>query len=450
MVPGAKPRVLIIDDEPAVRKTLSLVLQNAGYEVAVAPSGESGIDMAVRTPPSVVLADMQLGGMDGLAVTRALTQEVPNTSIIVMTGHGSIENAVAAMQAGACDYLIKPASSAQVKYAVEKALASSRMQKELAESRRTAGRRSHITFESRSPAMRTALSQVAQASSTDATLLLLGETGTGKSVLARHIHESSGRSRHPFVTVQCAVISPSLIESELFGHRKGAFTGANQAHAGLVETAEAGTLFLDEIGDLAPELQGKLLRLLEEREYVRVGDSLPRRSEARVIAATHRDLKQAVKAGRFREDLYYRLNVLTIRMPALRERREDLLDLARGIVHELALRHRGMAMEMTADLESALIAYSWPGNLRELVNVLERVVILARDARLGMDLLPEELQGGLRRLPEVPLGEETLEAAERRHLVGVLARHPTLESAAKALGIDPSTLYRKRERYGLL
>jgi NtrC-family two-component system response regulator AlgB len=246
------------------------------------------------------------------------------------------------------------------------------------------------------------------------------------------------------------VISPSLIESELFGHKKGAFTSASQPHAGFVETAEAGTLFLDEIGDLAIELQGKLLRLLEEREYVRVGDTVPRRSEARVVAATHRDLKQAVKAGRFREDLYYRLNVLNVRMPPLRERAEDVLDLARGIVHDLARRHRGVEMEMTPDLQDALVAYRWPGNLRELVNVLERVVILARGATLGVDLLPEELQHGLRRQPDVPLAEESLEAAERRHLVSVLARHPTLESAAKALGIDPSTLYRKRERYGLL
>ncbi len=446
----AKPRVLVIDDEPSVRKTLTLVLQSAGYEVAVASDGEAGVELARRSPPGLVITDVQLGGIDGLAVTRALTQEVPSTPIIVMTGHASVENAVAAMQAGAVDYLIKPVSPSQVRHAVEKALASTQMLSELAESRRMAGRRTHIRFESQNPAMRAILSQVEHVASTAATLLILGETGTGKSVLARHIHEISGRCHLPFVTVQCAVISPSLIESELFGHKKGAFTGAQQAHAGLIETAGAGTLFLDEIGDLAPELQGKLLRLLEEREYVRVGDTVPRRTDARIIAATHRDLKQAVKAGRFREDLYYRLSVLVLRMPALRERREDILELARGIVHELGLRHRGVSMAMSPDLESALLAYSWAGNLRELVNVLERVVILARGTTLGVDLLPEELQDGLRRRPETVLGEETLEAAERRHLISVLARHPTLDSAAKALGVDPSTLYRKRERHGLL
>lgn len=450
MTMSTKARILVIDDEPAIRKTLSLLLQHAGHEVMVAESGESGIELATRKPPSLIFVDVQLGGMDGLAVTRTLAQEVPSTPIIVMTGYATIENAVDAMQAGACDYLIKPISPAQVRHAVDKALATSGMQQELAEARRTSGRRSHLTFTSRSPVMQTTLGRVAQAAATDATVLLLGDTGTGKSVLARHVHESSRRTRHPFITVQCSVISPTLIESELFGHAKGAFTNASQAHAGFVEVAASGTLFLDEIGDLALELQGKLLRLLEEREYIRVGDTQARRSDARIVAATHRDLKQAVKAGRFREDLYYRLNVLTVRMPSLRERPEDILELARGIVSELALRHRGTRMDMTGDLERTLLAYHWPGNLRELANVLERTVILAHDVSLGVDLLPEELQDSRRHAPQTPLAEESLEAVERWHLKSVLARHPTLESAAKALGIDPSTLYRKRERYGLL
>jgi NtrC-family two-component system response regulator AlgB len=445
---SVKPRVLVIDDEAGIRKTLSLFLQAAGYEVMMAESGELGIELAMRMPPSLIFVDVQLGGMDGLAVTRRLAQEVPSAAILVMTGYATIENAVEAMQAGASDYLVKPFNKAQVEHAVDKALRNSQMQQELAEARRTSGRRSQLSFSSSSPLMKTLLGRVEQVAATDATVLLLGETGTGKSVLARHIHESSGRARHPFVTVQCSVISPTLIESELFGHTRGAFTSATHSHAGFVESAAAGTLFLDEIGDLALELQGKLLRLLEEREYVRVGDTVARRSTARVIAATHRDLKQAVKAGSFREDLYYRLNVLSLRVPPLRERAEDILDLARGIVHDLALRHRGMTMELGDDLADALLAYRWPGNLRELVNVLERAVILARDPRLGVDLLPEELQDS-GRPPASPLPEESLAAMERRHLIGVLARHPTLESAAKALGIDPSTLYRKRERYGL-
>lgn len=447
---STKLQVLVIDDDPAVRKLLALALQRVGYEVVVADSGESGIELAARLPPRVVLVDMQLGGMDGLQVTRRLLQEVPSASIIIMTGYATVENAVEAMQTGACDYLIKPMSPAQVVHAVDKALLNARTNQELAEVRRTSGRGNHLIFTSQSPAMRQTLIEAAQAAATSATVLLQGETGTGKTALARYIHDCSARSCHPFVTVQCAVISPSLIESELFGHKQGAFTGANHPHAGLIETAGTGTLLLDEIGDLAQPLQGKLLRLLEEREYVRVGDTLPRRSDARIIAATHCDLKQATRSLRFREDLYYRLNVLTIRVPALRERAEDIRELARCIVRDLARRHRGVEMEMTADLENCLVNYRWPGNLRELVNVLERAVIVARRTTLSSDLLPEEVRDGLHCAGRDLGSEDSLAAAERRHLMQVLARYPTLESAAKALGIDPSTLYRKRERYGLL
>ena len=228
------------------------------------------------------------------------------------------------MQSGASDYLMKPISKAQVQHAVDKAFKSAHCKRISAETRRTPGRRRHLTFKSSNSIMTTLLTRAEQAAATDATVLLLGETGTGKSILARHIHECSGRAQHPFVTVACAEISSTLIETELFGQASGAFSHASPAHAGFVETAAGGTLFLDEIGDLIPALQGKLLRLLEEREFVRVGDSEPRRCEARVIAATHRDLKQAVKGGRFRADLYYRLNVLNLRVPALRERPEDI------------------------------------------------------------------------------------------------------------------------------
>lgn len=447
---GSKLRILIVDDEQAIRKMLTLCLQNAGYEVAAADSAESALALAKRSPPHVALIDLRLGEMDGIAVTRALLQEVSAIAIIIMTAYATVESAILAMKAGASDYLIKPFTPDQVLHTVGKTLDQGRFQPELDETPRPSGRRGEIGFKSRSPVMQAALGLASRAAATDATVMLLGETGTGKSTLARHIHKSSARSQRPFVTVHCAVISPALVESELFGHKKGAFTGANQPHAGFVESAADGTLFLDEIGDLPLDLQGKLLRLLEEREYVRVGDTQLRHSQARIIAATHRDLKQAVKEGRFREDLYYRLHVLTIRMPPLRERPEDILELAQSITRNLSLRYRGSTLEMEPEFARILQGYGWPGNLRELVNVLERVVILAPDASLSPDLLPEELHEAKRRLPVSPLAEESLEAAERRHLMAVLARYPTLEAAAKALGIDPSTLYRKRERYGLL
>jgi NtrC-family two-component system response regulator AlgB len=276
---------------------------------------------------------------------------------------------------------------------------------------------------------------------------LLGETGTGKSLLARHIHQRSQRAARPFVTVNCATISANLIENELFGHAKGAFTGADQPRAGYVEAAKNGSLFVDEVGDLGKETQGKFLRLLEEREYVRVGDTEPRRSDARIIAATHRDLKGAVQTGSFRDDLFYRLNVVTIQLPPLRKRREDIPALVQSFLKPAAQTAR--ALSVSAEALAALTAYDWPGNIRELSNVLERAALLANGEVLTPDLLPEEVRVSARAVAPLADGDESLEAAERRHIAAVVARHPTLDTAAKALGIDPSTLYRKRERYGL-
>jgi NtrC-family two-component system response regulator AlgB len=304
-------------------------------------------------------------------------------------------------------------------------------------------------LETKSPALRDALAVAARVAQTDATVLLYGETGSGKGVIARHIHALSARRSRPFVTVNCAVISPSLVENELFGHARGAFTGADATRVGHVEAAGNGTLFLDEVGDLPRDAQGKLLRLLEEGEYVRVGDTEPRRADARVIAATHDDLRAAVAAGAFREDLFYRLNVVTLRVPPLRERREDIPDLARAIVADLGATHRRDAPALTPAAEAALVAYAWPGNVRELCNVLERAVILASGPAITPDLLPEELRSAAPPPSKGDGADDSLEAAERRHIAAVLARAPTLDAAAKALGIDPSTLYRKRERYGL-
>ena len=448
-------RVLVIDDEESIRKMLRVCLEGAGYRVTLAPSGEAGVAAAKRAPPDVALVDLRLGGMDGIAVTRALAQEAPTAAVIIMTAYATIDNAVDAMRAGAADYLPKPFTPAQVLHVVEKAVEAAGLRAELAELKSATSRGVRPSFETRSAALRDALAVAGRVAGTDATVLLLGETGTGKGVLARHVHALSPRAERPFVTVNCAVISPSLIENELFGHARGAFTGADSARVGHVEVAGNGTLFLDEVGDLPREAQGKLLRLLEEHEYVRVGDTEPRRSDARVIAATHRDLKAAVTAGAagaFREDLFYRLNVVTIRVPSLRDRREDIPDLSQAMIADLSAQHRREPLALDPAATAALSAYGWPGNLRELVNVLERAVILAGGAVITPDLLPEELRAGAPSRAQDAAGsdaDESLEAAERRHIAAVLARHPTLDSAARALGIDPSTLYRKRERYGL-
>ena len=447
---GGKPRVLVVDDEEPIRRTLRLCLESAGYAVTLAASGEEGLALSRRNPPDLVLVDLRLGGVDGLAVTRALAQEIPGTPVVVMTAYATIDNAVDAIRAGAVDYLPKPFTPQAVKHVVARVLEIATMRQRLAE----VDRRLKRPLESASPAVREAYALAERAAQGDTTLLIIGETGTGKGVLSRHVHQASPRAQRPFVTVNCATISATLIENELFGHARGAFTGADQARAGYVEAAKNGTLFIDEIGDLSRELQGKLLRLLEEHEYVRVGDTDARKSEARVIAATHRDLRAAVAAGAFRDDLFYRLNVVTIRLPALRQRREDIPALVTSFLHTPARSGGPRLSSVSAEAMAALVAYEWPGNVRELSNVLERAMLLANGDVLTPDLLPEEVRGSVRGATAGDdrsdgADDESLEGAERRHIAAVLARHPTLDSAAKALGVDPSTLYRKRERYGL-
>jgi NtrC-family two-component system response regulator AlgB len=444
-------KVLVVDDDDSIRKTLRLCLESAGYRVTVAPSGEAGLAAAKRQPPDVALVDLRLGGMDGIAVTRALAQEAPTATVILMTAYATIDNAVEAIKAGAADYLPKPFTPPQVLHTIARALESARVRTELAELKRASSRGVQPRFTTKSPAMQAVLDVAARIASTDATVLIQGETGTGKGVVARHIHALSARAKRAFVTVNCAVIAPTRIENELFGHARGAFTGADSAHAGHIEAAGSGTIFLDEIGDLPREAQGKLLRLLEEHEYVRVGDVEARRSDARVIAATHHDLKESVAAGTFRADLFYRLNVVTLTIPSLRERKEDIPDLANAIVESLAPQYRRKPPSLSPEARGALVGYPWPGNVRELVNVLERAVILASGDTLGLDLLPEEVarHASPMRTASVVGHDETLEAAERRHIAAMLAKYPKLDTAAKALGIDPSTLYRKRERFGL-
>jgi NtrC-family two-component system response regulator AlgB len=441
-----KPLILVIDDDESIRRTLRLCLESADYSVALASSGEAGIALAKKQPPDLALVDLRLGGMDGLAVSRALAQEAPGAQVVIMTAYATIDNAVEAMRAGAADYLAKPFTPAAVKHVVARVLDSGRMRQELAEVERH-NRRTPV--KSTSPAVLEAYTLAERVAGSEATVLILGETGTGKSLLARHVHQRSPRAARPFVTVNCATISTNLIENELFGHAKGAFTGADQPRAGYVEAAKNGSLFVDEVGDLGKETQGKFLRLLEEREYVRVGDTEPRRSDARIIAATHRDLKAAVTDGSFRDDLFYRLNVVTIRLPSLRQRREDIPSLVTSFLRPASQAAHARVMTVSAEAMAALVAYDWPGNIRELSNVLERAALLANGDALTPDLLPEEVRSSTR--PIVPLqdGDESLEAAERRHIAQVVARHPTLDTAAKALGVDPSTLYRKRERYGL-
>lgn len=441
-----KPRILVIDDDESIRRTLRLCLESGDYSVSIAGSGEAGLAAAKKQPPDLALVDLRLGGMDGLAVTRALAQDAPGAQVVIMTAYATIDNAVEAMRAGAADYLAKPFTPSAVKHVVARVLDSARMRQELAEVERHSRR---TPVKSTNPAMLEVYNLAERVAGSDATVLLLGETGTGKSLLARHVHQRSSRASRPFVTVNCATISTNLIENELFGHARGAFTGADQPRAGYVEAAKNGSLFVDEVGDLGKETQGKFLRLLEDREYVRVGDTEARHSDVRIIAATHRDLKASVVEGSFRDDLFYRLNVVTLRLPALRQRRDDIPSFVSSFLKPVAQSSRGKPLTVAPEAMAALVAYDWPGNIRELSNVLERATLLANGDLLTPDLLPEEVRASARSFVPRQDDDESLEAAERRHIAAVVARHPTLDTAAKALGIDPSTLYRKRERFGL-
>jgi NtrC-family two-component system response regulator AlgB len=381
-------RVLVIDDEESIRKMLRVCLEGAGYRVTLAPTGEAGVAAAKRSPPDVALVDLRLGGMDGIAVARALAQEVEAAAVVIMTAYATIDNAVDAMRAGAADYLPKPFTPAQVLHVVQKVVSAQGLRAELAELKSATSRGVRPRFESRSPAVRDALSVASRVAAADVTVLLLGETGTGKGVLARHIHALSPREGRPFVTVNCAVISPSLIENELFGHARGAFTGADSAQVGHVEVAGSGTLFLDEVGDLALEAQPKLLRALENGEVTPIGSTQPLTVSVRVVSATHVPLDAALDDGRFRRDLYARLAGVIVKTPALAGRREDVPLLFDSFLGE------GDTRLMSADFVESLLVHGWPFNVRELKKLAERLAVLHAGApcwergMLDEDMLP--------------------------------------------------------------
>ena len=427
--------------------------KNAGYDVTVANSGEAGVAAAKRSPPDAALVDMRLGGIDGLATARALSADVPAVAIVLMTAYATIDNAVDAMRAGAADYLPKPFTPGQVLHVLTKVLDTVRLRRELSELKRVGGRGIHPRLDTKSAAMQQALAVVSRAAPTDATVLLLGETGTGKGVMARHIHAQSLRRDRLAVTFNCAVVSKSLIENELFGHSKGAFTGANAPRVGHIEAAGNGTIFLDDVGELPARCTGKALassrgaRVRADRGH----RTAQRRTLASLRRQGSRSCKAALTSGEFREDLYYRLNVVTARdfppfeIATRRHRRPS-----RASILEQTCAHSTIAAppDTRAERRSQLWrAYAWPGNVRELINVLERAAILAEGASVTPDLFPEEVRVSVTAVNASD--DDSLEAAERRHIAAVIAKTPTLDTAAKALGIDPSTLFRKRERYGL-
>ncbi len=449
--------ILVVDDEPGIRRTMTLHLEGRGHRVAAAASSAEALRLAGASRCDVVFLDLRLGTESGLDLLLKLTAAEPPPKVVVITAYASVETAVEAMRLGASDYLAKPFTPDQIDLALSKIADLTRLERRVEALEGTLDEVDPLALDSGSPAMREVLAIVRRVAASDVRLLLRGESGTGKGVIARAVHRLSPRRERPFVTVSCPALPAELLESELFGHVRGAFTGAGRDNPGRVALAEGGTLLLDEIGDLPLALQPKLLRFIQDREYERVGDPAPRHADVRILAATNRDLEEAVAAGRFREDLLYRLNVITVEMPPLRERRDDVLPLADRFLALCGREVRKPGLRFTAEARRALLAHAWPGNVRELRNAVERGAMLSPGDEIGVESLGlaaarhgarPAAQGGDGSGPAV--GDLVpLAAIEEEHVRRVLARSESLVEAAAVLGIDQATLWRRRKQYGI-
>ena len=441
-------RILLIDDEQNILRTFRYCLEDAGHRVRTASDAAQAEDIVQRDVFDLCFLDLRLGDTSGLDLLPKLRQYAPWMRVVIVTAHSSIDSALDAIRAGAVDYLVKPCSPEQLRMAATKQLRARRLEQRIEALEKQDCATSVAELDSESPAMNLVLQTLRQVADTDATVLILGESGTGKGLAARTIHNCSPRGKENFVVVNCPSLSAELLESELFGHRKGAFTGAIENKLGRVDQAEGGTLFLDEVGDVPLALQPKLLRFIQDREYERVGDPVTRRANVRIVAATNRDLAEMVKQGQFREDLLYRLNVITLSMPPLRERVEDLGLLAERFLLRYAANYRRPARRFAPAARDAILAYPWPGNIRELQNVVERAVILCSAEQVELDLLSIAETPERKSRPRI--GDAlSLEDVERSHIRAVIASSASFEAAAATLGIDVSTLYRKRKEYGL-
>jgi two-component system nitrogen regulation response regulator NtrX len=447
-----KPSILIVDDEAGVRSALSGILRDEGYGVEAVESGEACLDRAIRATFDVIILDIWLPGMDGLATLAKLQQRRVDAPVIMISGHGNIESAVRAIKMGAFDFIEKPLSLQKTVLVVSNAVRQRRLEAENRELRATVDKRHEMVGESY--VLRQLLEQVAMAAPTNGRVLIHGENGTGKELVARSIHMRSRREKGPFIEVNCAAIPEELIESELFGHMKGAFTGAVSDRRGKFEMADSGTLFLDEIADMSVKTQAKVLRALQEQIVEPVGGTASVKVDVRVIAATNKDLPTEIRLGRFREDLYFRLNVIPIFVPPLRDRDDDIGLLADHFMAEFAREYGRRPKRLDAGAATGLRSYRWPGNVRELRNVIERLMIMVPGDTIALSDLAF-LDGGAvtgaetAGAPPLPL-HEARERFERDYILRALAaQHGNISRTAEVLGVERSNLYRKMKAFGI-
>jgi len=443
-----RTRILVVDDEEIVRESLGGWLQKDGYTVEVAPDGPSALARIKAERWSIMIVDLKMPGMDGLQVLEEAKKILPELAVVIMTAYATVDTAVAAMKAGAYDYLVKPFDPEELSIMMQKIVSQQTLVRENAVLRQAL--KQEYKFRdllSKSPAMQAVFELAKTAARSNSTILVLGESGSGKEVLARAIHAESPRAEGPFVAVSCAALTETLLESELFGHEKGSFTGATARRKGKFEAAHGGTLFLDEVGDIGPKLQLDLLRVLEERKFHRVGGNETIEVDVRIIAATNRDLKKASAEGKFREDLFYRLNVIPVLIPPLRQRREDVPLLVEHFVERLSIEMKKRIDGVSAEAMAGLVAHDWPGNVRELRNVLERGAVVATGPVIQLSDL------GLPTKSDAPPRAGTLaslEEVEKRHVAAVLAHTGgNVSQSARILGIDRVTLYNKMRKYGI-
>lgn len=446
-------RVLLVDDEINMAKTQAKILQRKGYVVETAGNGREALRLLDEAPFDVMITDLKMPVFDGMQLLRAMNVKERGCPVIVLTGHGTIESAVEAMRCGATDYLTKPCNPDELLLKVDKLLETKRLREEVEHLRREV--RAYKKFGEligQSPAMRQMYLLIAAVSENKSTVLVTGESGTGKELVARTIHRQGPWADHPFVAINCGAMSETLLDSQLFGHRRGAFTGAIADHNGVFQTANGGTLFLDEIAEIPVPLQVKFLRVIQEKEFTPLGANRPIKVDVRIIAATNRDLDAEVRKGTFREDLFYRLNVVPIHLPPLRERREDIPLLIEHFIATFSTEYKVEPKKVRPEALEQLVMYPWPGNIRELQNVIERMFALSRSNEITLADLPGPISGfeeqpvNFHELVELP----TLEDMEKSLITAALRKsHGNKNEAARLLAIDRQRLYRKIDKYGL-